>query len=129
MSELESMLKNWANPARSTERAQLTLRIPLFDHQRLMALKEVFPNRSVNDMVVDILEAALNDLVEKLPTFTYTEEDVLEEGKRLSLRTAGAVDASDLADWIGEDYGPAVDYQKALSRILEESNSKQEVAA
>ena len=129
MSQLETMLKHWSNPARSTERAQLTLRIPLFDHQRLMALKEVFPNRSVNDMVVDILEAALNDLVEKLPTFTYTKEDAERQGEILSLRTGGEVDASDLADRIGEAYGPAVDYREALALILEESNSNKEAVA
>lgn len=129
MSDLESMLNHWSHPVRSTERVQLTIRIPLSDHQRLMALKEVFPNRSVNDMVVDILEAALNDLVQKLPTFTYTEEQCSEDGKMLSLRTGGCADASDLAGRIGEYYGPAIDYKEALSLILEESNSKREVAA
>lgn len=110
MSELEVLLKNWSFPARSPERAQLTLRIPLYDHQRLMALKAVYPNRSVNDMVVDILEAALNDIVSKLPTKHFTQEDI------------DRMDADDRyysSVEVGDSYGPKVSYESALARIQE----------
>lgn len=107
MSELEVLLKNWSFPARSPERAQLTLRIPLYDHQRLMALKAIYPNRSINDMVVDILEAALNDIVSKLPTYKIDQEMVLTNPEHL--------DGGD----VGTPYGPKVNYQNVLNRIQE----------
>lgn len=110
MSELEVLLKNWSFPARSPERAQLTLRIPLYDHQRLMALKAVYPNRSVNDMVVDILEAALNDIVSKLETKHITQKDI--DGMSPDDRHYSGVEVGDL-------YGSRVSYDSALARIQE----------
>ena len=118
MSDLEIVLKNWSFPAPSPERAQLTLRIPLSDHQRLLALKEIYPNRSVNDMVVDILSAALNEIVSKLPSKVYSEEDI-ERMQRTD-------------DYAGEepwtDYGLAARFQRILARIQSEANSKEDAA-
>lgn len=112
MSDLELVLKNWSFPAPSPERAQLTLRIPLSDHQRLLALKEIYPNRSVNDMVVDVLSAALNEIVSKLPSRTYTD-DQLE-----AYEAAG----------IEPDYGLASRFEWVLSRIQNEASSKENAA-
>lgn len=111
MSELEVLLKNWSFPARSPERAQLTLRIPLYDHQRLMALKAVYPNRSINDMVVDILEAALNDIVSKLPVSYYSKEDIANSD--------GMLDHDDL----GQPWGLKVKFQRSLESIQESAKA------
>jgi hypothetical protein len=107
MSDLELVLKNWSFPARSPERAQLTLRIPLYDHQRLLALKELYPNQSINDMVVDILEAALNDIVLKMPISYYTEDDLK------------AIQRSDsyCGEEVGEAYGQRVWFNQILKSI------------
>lgn len=117
MSELEVLLKNWSFPARSPERAQLTLRIPLYDHQRLLALKELYPNRSINDMVVDILEAALNDIVSKLPINHYTEDDIK------------AMQRADTycGEHVGESYGQRVWFNETLKAIQtkHQDNSKE----
>lgn len=107
MSEIESLLKAWSSPVRSPDRAQLTLRIPLYDHQRLLALREIYPNRSVNDMVVDILEAALNDIVSKLPSDFFTEKEI---EKML-------FDGTYAGEQPNVDYGLAGRFRVALSRI------------
>lgn len=112
MSDLEVVLKNWSYPAPSPERAQLTLRIPLSDYQRLLALKEIYPNRSVNDMVVDVLSAALNEIVSKLPSRTYTDEEL------------EAYEASG----IEPDYGLAGRFERILKRIQSEATSKENAA-
>lgn len=112
MSDLEVVLKNWSYPAPSPERAQLTLRIPLSDYQRLLALKEIYPNRSVNDMVVDVLSAALNEIVSKLPSRTYTDEEL---------------EAYEAAD-IEPDYGLAGRFERILKRIQSEATSKENAA-
>jgi hypothetical protein len=118
MSDLEVVLKNWSFPAPSPERAQLTLRIPLSDHQRLLALKEIYPNRSVNDMVVDILGAALNEIVSKLPSRIYSEEEI-EQMERI-----GTYQGEE--PWT--DYGLAGRFQHILKRIQNDSNSKEDAA-
>ncbi len=105
MSDLEVVLKNWSHQAPSLERAQLTLRIPLSDYQRLLAFKEIYPNRSVNDMVVDILSAALNEIVSKLPSRTYTDEEL---------------EAYEAAE-IQPDYGLADRFEQILKRIQNEA--------
>ena len=118
MSGIESLIKNWSFPVRSPERAQLTLRVPLSDYQRLLALKEVYPNRSINDMVVDILEAALNDIVSKLPSSYYTESEL----KQMML------DGNYSGEQPNEDYGLAGEFKSALARIQENVGESKEKA-
>lgn len=118
MSGLEVVLKNWSFPAPSPERAQLTLRIPLSDHQRLLALKEIYPNRSVNDMVVDILSAALNEIVSKLPSEIYSEEEIEQ------MERTGNYHGEE--PW--KDYGLAGRFSRILERIQSEATSKEDAA-
>lgn len=118
MSDLEGVLKNWSYPVPSPERAQLTLRLPLSDYHRLLALKEIYPNRSVNDMVVDIVGAALNEIISKLPTKIYSEEDIEH------MQRSGNYDGEE--PWV--DYGLSGQFQRVLKRIQREVSSKEDVA-
>lgn len=63
MSSLENILEKWDNSSSSVERVQLTVRIPLFTYQRVLAFKELYPCLSVNEMVSDILGFGLNEII------------------------------------------------------------------
>lgn len=118
MSEVESLMKNWSFPMRGTERTQMTLRLPSYDHQRLHALKAVYPSRPVNEILVDIIEAALNDIQNALPVYTVTKEDLEKD----FFYFHGMEE--------GDAYGPGVTFEQVLKRIQADSGkSDKEVAA
>jgi hypothetical protein len=118
MVDVDFVLKNWDRPVRPPERAQLTLRVPIPLHQQILALKELYPSQALNDMVSDIIELGLNAVVEKLPTYEYSES-MLEDMQRHGFYSG---------EQAGDKYGPAVDFRDALARI-KSSASKAEDAA
>lgn len=118
MVDVDFVLKNWDRPVRPPERAQLTLRVPIPLHQQILALKELYPSQALNDMVSDIIELGLNAIVQKLPTYEYSESMI--EGMERHGFYSG--------EQVGDEYGPAVDFRNALERI-KSSASKVEDAA
>ncbi len=60
--------KHWEKKKESVERTHdYNLRLPLQDAARLAALAELYPDRSENDILNDMIAAALDDLVRQSP--------------------------------------------------------------
>jgi len=72
----KNLLKNWALPDRGSDRTQLTLRLPFTEYAKLHALKAVYSTRTVNDMICDILKTSLDEIIDALPSYTYTQSDL-----------------------------------------------------
>lgn len=107
MNNVKSLLKNWALPDRSADRTQLTLRLPFTDYARLQALKEVYPSRSLNEFVCDLLETGLDEVVESLPSWEVSEHE------------------AEFPEEVGAIAGPRVVFDVAYARILKsESEGK-----
>lgn len=106
---IKSLIKTWALPDRSQDRQQLTLRLQYDLYAKLHALKEIYPNRPVNDMINDILRSGLDEIIEALPTYTIDEEEALE----LAHHTGQKPEA-----FFGAAKGPSVQFQSAYARIL-----------
>lgn len=123
---MKNLIKIWNLPDRSSERAQITLRIPFTDYARLHALKDVYPTRSVNDILTDIIRMGLDEVVEALPSWSATEEDAA-----ISRDEVGPGFPSGAYVDPGDPLGPAVDFERAYRRILREKSEddSKEVAA
>lgn len=116
MSSIKSLAELWALPDRSADRMQITLRLNGNEYARLHALKEVFPNRSINDMLNDIIRAGLDELVESLPFTRITKEDVIEE------MDMGI--PSEHCSVVGTMYGLRAEFDKAYRRMLEQKSEE-----
>lgn len=107
---MKKLVTNWALPDRTAERTQLTLRLDFDLYARLHALKEIYPKRSVNDMINDILKNGLDEIIEALPSYKFDIDD--------------CVQAAHDAGGLPEDYsdnvkGPRPNFDYAYRRILE----------
>jgi hypothetical protein len=109
---MKNLIQNWSLPNRSDERTQLTLRLSFTDYARLQALKEIYPSQSVNDLLCDIIKEGLDEIVEVLPSYVYTAEDVHFEG----------IDPSE----IGSTCGPRVNFNMKLREILESKSVEEQ---
>lgn len=107
---MKKLLTNWSLPDRTEERAQITLRLDFDSYARLHALKEVYPKRSVNDMINDILKNGLDEIIEALPVRKMT----LEEAEEAAYHTNDPIE-----DFIGSPTGPRITFDWAYKRILE----------
>ena len=56
---VKNLINAWSLPDRTQERQQITLRLNYDLYAKLHALKEVYPKRTVNDMINDILKTLL----------------------------------------------------------------------
>jgi hypothetical protein len=77
---VKSLLSNWSLPDCTAERSQLTLRLSFNDYARLHALKAIYPTRSVNDLICDILKIGLDEIVDNLPARTLSQDEAVAEG-------------------------------------------------
>jgi len=127
MKNVTSLIKSWALPDRTQDRAQLTVRIDFDLWAKLQALKEIYPKRSVNDMVTDILRVGVDEIIEALPVYSRTMS-------QLEAEEQAHYEGCNVADYLGSKIteGPAVSFQFAYSRFLSEkteSESKTDEAA
>jgi hypothetical protein len=113
MSDAKALIKNWGLPDRSSDRIQVTLRLPFTDYARLHALKEAYPARSVNDFMCDLLQKGLDDVVAVLPAYTISEEE--------ASHIAGS--AEDYERMVGAETGPRVTFEAAYARIIQEAKT------
>lgn len=125
---MKNLVGIWSLPDRTAERIQITLRIPFTDYARLHALKEVYPTRSVNDILSDIIRVGLDEIVEALPSWPASDEDVNDWFEHNQ-------PASDLPPSCylhqGELIGPAVGFDNAYRQILKsksDDGSKEQAA-
>jgi len=68
MVKFKALLDRWkekAGPAKTE--ASYAVRLPLGDAARLHALVDMFPGRAVEDIITDLLHAALDEVAESMP--------------------------------------------------------------
>jgi len=75
---MRDLTNRWSLPDRSGERVQVTLRLDFNEYARLHALKEMYPNRSVNDFLNDIIRAGLDEIVDSMPSYVCSADDAIE---------------------------------------------------
>ena len=65
---VKQLLKEWANSAQLEEPLlRISLDLPLEHTARLMALQEMYPGRTREQLLLDLVGAALDELEEALP--------------------------------------------------------------
>lgn len=116
---MKSLIKAWRFPDRSNERAQVTLRIPFSDYARLHALKKIYPLRSANDILADIIKLGLDEIVDALPSWPACEDDVHEYNAQIPSEFFSRCSLE-----LGDPVGPAVDFENAYRQILESKSEE-----
>jgi hypothetical protein len=106
MDKFKALLDGWkqkAGPAKTQN--SYAVRLPLADAARLHALAEMFPGRSLDDIITDLLHVSLDQIAEAMP---------YERGPKV-------ISQDDHGDPVYEDVGPtprfmelARKHQKAL---------------
>lgn len=117
----KKLIDSWTLPDRSSERVQTTIRLPFTDYARLKALKTLYPDRTVNELMTDIFKAALDEIVDALPSWRATREDVEEDYQN----KGDGLPASFYLDE-GDEIGPAIRFRLAYAQVLRklEADSK-----
>jgi hypothetical protein len=101
---MKDVLKSWEEVASERRTpASYTVRLPLSDAAKLAALAEMYPGRSEQDIITDLLAVALDE-IEAL--FPYVQ------GRRV-------VAEDDHGDPIFEDVGPTPRFQALVEQHLE----------
>lgn len=121
--ELKKLIDAWSLPNRTAERVQISLRLSYDLYARLHALKSVYPARSVNDLICDLLSTSIDEIVPLLPSRTYTKDDYEEE----YMYCDPEMTPEEYRKPIGSLIGPAIDFKFAYRRILESKESKKEL--
>lgn len=119
---IKNLLQTWSLPDRTSDRQQLTLRLQYDLYAKLHALKEVYKNRPVNDMINDILRAGLDEIIEALPSRKVDAEEALELADHFG---------GNPNDYANDLTGPRVQFDIAYRRILElksDSETQEEAA-
>lgn len=111
-SRIQNLSYVWSLPDRTEERTQVTLRLTYDLYAKLHALKAIYPGRSVNDIICDLLTVSIDDLVESFPVEIFTEADFLEELEQ-------GVPAELISCSVGKDCGLTPRFKAAYRRILE----------
>ena len=99
----KNMIGNWALPNRSEERTPVTLRLDFSTYAKLHALKVIYPKRSVNEFMNDILRNGVDDVIEALGAPKSGGSEYVEEA-------GGIVDFDD---------NPAQRFQYSYQRLME----------
>lgn len=88
---IKNLLDEWAGTARSQEPvSSITVELPAEQAARLMALQDMYPGRTREQLLVDLISSALDELEAALPYIP---------GNRI-------VSEDDFGDPIYEDIGP-----------------------
>jgi hypothetical protein len=120
---IKNLAKTWSLPDRTNDRQQLTLRISYDLYAKLHALKEVYNQRPVNDMISDILKAGLDEIIDALPSYKIDAHEAVEHAHFFG----GNPD-----DYANSLTGPRIKFDSEYRRILElksDSESEQGEAA
>jgi len=89
---------------------QYTVRLPIFVAAQLAALSEMYPRKTMTDLIGDILAAGLDQLAEDLPTKNVGE-------KPLGFREDGE------AEW--EQIGPGVTFAQLTQKYLNQFETEE----
>lgn len=109
------LLKIWAMP-RDTETRQITLRVSSETFYKIQALERMFPARSRNELIGDLLTTALNEFEDGLPVTIHQTDRVLFEDP--------------YGDPVYDTYstGPKADYRKYVDEAISRDSRKSEAA-
>lgn len=113
---IKKLINSWTLPDRTNERTQITLRLDFDTYARLHALKDIFPSRSVNEIINDILSNGLNEIIEALPS-----RQIFDESELLS---EGIVDEYN-RPLVGASVGLKVNFDAAYRKILQTKSSEE----
>ena len=113
---LKNLATKWELPDRSEERKAFSLRLNYDTYAKCLALKETFPNRSLNDILNDLIEGGLDEVIFALPSYKFDIDDAVEHAHFFGGRPE---------DYEGSMKGPSVTFQLNYARILnDKSNDK-----
>jgi hypothetical protein len=95
--KVKDLIEEWEQSAAEPLTAQqYTLRLPVRDAARVRALARMYPRRSVDELLTDLLTAALDEVEEAMP---------YEQGQRV-------IAEDEQGDPIFEDAGPAARFRR-----------------
>ena len=89
------------------------VRLPILDAARVAALSEIYPRRQIDDLLSELVSAALDEIEEALPYI---------QGTRI-------ISEDDQGDPIYEDAGPATRFRALAARYTEELSAEAARAA
>jgi len=107
---IKNLVNTWSLPDRTEDRHQFTLRLRYDLYAKLHALKEVYKNRSVNDLINDILSAGLDEVIEALPSYKIDRDEAIELAMHFECP---------ISDVENNKTGPRPDFDRHYRRILE----------
>ncbi len=70
------LMKVWSM-VKSTEQRQFTIRVPADTFFKVQALEVMYPHRSRNELIADLLATALDEFEESLPSYTEQSHEVI----------------------------------------------------
>jgi hypothetical protein len=109
--KIDELLRLWEeNSNNKLSSEKYAIRLPLDDAAKLKALAEIYPRRSIDEIISELLSAALHDVEQSLP---YIKGE-----------TIVAVDEE--GDPLYEDVGPTPRYLSLTKKILNDYQLKQQ---
>lgn len=107
--KVNELINHWENNASGaiTEESW-SIRLPVEDAARLQALAEMFPRRSVEGLLTDLISAALNDIESGFPYIGGNNVIARDEE----------------GDPMYEDVGPTPRYLELTRKHMQRANSK-----
>lgn len=109
--KVNELISHWENTASGALTEQsYAIRLPVEDAARLQALADMFPRRSIDALLTDLVSAALNDLESGFPY----------------VRGSRVVAQDEEGDPLYEDVGPTPRYLALTRQHLRELSSSQD---
>lgn len=110
---VKELIRNWENQTNGAlTEAVYTVRLPLEDAARIAALEDMYPRRTQEQIITELLAAALNDLENSLP---------YEQGTKV-------VTMDEMGDPVYEDVGLTPRFlelsRKYLTQLRQDSTTK-----
>lgn len=101
MKDVREMLRAWQENASAPVTAhKVAIHLPLYDVARIQALADIFPGRTKEQIITDLLTAALNEIEETLP---YVKGDKV-------------IAEDEYGDPVYEDIGPTPEFHAATQK-------------
>ena len=105
MSRISALLNLWQDTAaKESSVCEYTLPLPVTDLARISALSTMYPGRTKEQIIVDLLSVALNDLEEVMPY----------------IPGPGVISRDEFGDPIFEDIGPTPRFEAETKKYLEQ---------
>ena len=102
--KVKDLIEEWERTAAEPMTAQhYSLRLPVRDVARVKALVQMYPRRNVEELLSDLLTAALDEVEEAMP---------YEQGERV-------ISEDDQGDPIYEDAGPAARFRRLAEEFTQ----------